>query len=338
VDLYCKKVLIDPGCKGLLPEWLRFLKGVVDSEDLPLNISRESMQDSALLQKLNQVVTKRFLKTLEGEAKNSPEKYDEFYERFSRFLKEGVAVDFAHRDQLAKLLRFESSFTEKGKVTSLADYVGRAKEGQEEIYYQIGQSRDAIESGPYLEAFQERGIEVLYLFEGIDEYVMTNLTEFDGKSLMAVERADVKLDEVTPDESEEKEEALPEADSTTLCEFMKEALGERVEKVEASTRLKDSPALVLLPEGAASPQMRQMMRALKPDEAAPISVNLEVNPRHALVKKLAVAQEANPELAKLISAQILDNAMLSAGLLEESKDMVARVYEIMGAALPEEEK
>ena len=338
VDLYCKKVLVDPGCKGLLPEWLRFLKGVVDSEDLPLNISRESMQDSALLQKLNQVVTKRFLKTLEAEAKKDREKYDEFYSRFSRFLKEGVAVDFNHKEQLAKLLRFESSFTEKGKFTSLADYLGRAKEGQEEIYFQIGQSRDAIESGPYLEAFQARGIEVLYLFEGIDEYVMSNLMEFDGKQLMAVERADVKLDEVTPDESEEQEAPLAEADSTTLCEFMKEALGDRVEKVEASTRLKDSPALVLLPEGAASPQMRQMMRALKPDEGTAISVNLEVNPRHALVKKLAVAKENNPELAKLISAQILDNAMLSAGLLEESKDMVARVYEIMGAALPDGEK
>ncbi len=336
VDLYCKKVLIDPGCKGLLPEWLRFLKGVVDSEDLPLNISRESMQDSALLHKLNQVVTKRFLKTLEGEAKSDPEKYNEFYARFSRFLKEGVAMDFAHREQLAKLLRFESSFTEKGKFASLADYAGRAREGQEAIYYQVGQSRDAIESGPYLEAFQARGIEVLYLFEGIDEYVMSNLTEFEGKDLKAVERSDVKLDEVTPDESEDREEPLAEAESKTLCEFMKEVLGDRVKKVEASTRLKDSPALVLLPEGAASPQMRQMMRALKPDEAIPVVVNLEINPRHALLKKLAVAQKANPELAKLISAQILDNAMLSAGLLEESKDMVARVYEIMGAALPDE--
>lgn len=335
VDLYCKKVLIEPGCKDLLPEWLRFLKGVVDSEDLPLNISRESMQDSALLQKLSQVVTRRFLKFLEAEAKSEAEKYEEFYRRFNRFIKEGIAMDFTHRDQLARLLRFESSFTEKGRLTSLSDYAARAKDGQAGIYYQIGPGRDAIESGPYLEAFKARGIEVVCLFDGIDEYVMSSLAEFEGKPLMAVERADLEL-ETVPGESQDAAEACLAADEEAkLCAFIKEALGDRVEKVATGKRLHDSPAMVLLPEGSVSPQLRRMMRDLQPDQPSAVKVNLEINPRHSLLRKLSAAVATKPGLAKLIAAQILDNAMLSAGLLEESVDMVARVYEIMGEALEE---
>lgn len=332
VDLYCKKVLIDPGCKDLLPEWLRFLKGVVDSEDLPLNISRESMQDSALLQKLNHVVTKRFLKLLDGEAKSDPDKYEEFYQKFSRYIKEGVAMDFTHRDKLAKLLRFESSFTESGKLTGFADYLSRAKEDQESIYYQIGPSRSAIETGPYLEGFKARGLEVVYLFDTIDEYVMSSLAQFEGKKLVAVERADVELGDLV-EEEEEPKEALPEDASEKLCAFMKEALGDKVVKVAAGKRLRDSPAMVLLPEGAVSPQLRQMMRALNPGEGSGVKVNLEINPRHELMRKLAATVESSPELAKLVTAQILDNALMSAGLLEENKDMVQRVYEIMGQAM-----
>src|SRR5450432_4114205 len=153
VSLYCRKVLIDAKPKDLLPEWLRFLKGVVDSEDLPLNISRETMQDKALIEKLNKVITKRFLKFLDDEAKNRPEAYAEFYTEFGIFLKEGAALDFTHKDQLVKLLRFESSLTEKGKTTSLADYVSRMTGDHREIYYLVGPNRAAIESGPYLEAF-----------------------------------------------------------------------------------------------------------------------------------------------------------------------------------------
>jgi TNF receptor-associated protein 1 len=142
VALYCRKVLIDAKPKDLLPEWLRFLKGVVDSEDLPLNISRETMQDRSLIEKLNKVITKRFLKFLEEEAKNRPEAYAEFYKEFGIFLKEGAALDFTHKEQLAKLLRFESSLTEKGKTTSLADYVSRITGDQKEIYYLIGPNRE----------------------------------------------------------------------------------------------------------------------------------------------------------------------------------------------------
>jgi TNF receptor-associated protein 1 len=223
VALYCRKVLIDARPKDLLPEWLRFLKGVVDSEDLPLNISRETMQDRSLVEKLNRVITKRFLKFLEEEAKNRPEAYAEFYKEFGVFLKEGAALDFTHKDALTKLLRFESSLTEKGKTTSLADYVSRMGADQKEIYYLMGPSREAIEAGPYLEGFKARNLEVLFCYEAVDEYVMNNVREFDGKKLTAADHADVKLSE-----QPKAEGALAEDEVKALVGWLKETLGERV--------------------------------------------------------------------------------------------------------------
>jgi len=149
VALYCKKVFIDPHPKGLLPEWLRFMSGVIDSADLPLNISRETMQDSQLVQKLNRVVTKRFLKFLDKQAKSDAEKYLEFFKEFSRFLKEGICTDHDHKEELAKLLRFESSLLNAGEMTSLDEYLTRMKDGQKDVYYLVGPSRKSIEEGPY---------------------------------------------------------------------------------------------------------------------------------------------------------------------------------------------
>src|ERR1043165_5273450 len=187
VALYCRKVLIDAKPKNLLPEWLRFLKGVVDSEDLPLNISRETMQDKALIEKLNKVITKRFIKFLEDEAKNRPEAYNDFYKEFGVFLKEGAALDYTHKESLTKLLRYESSLTEKGKTTSLAEYVSSLGADQKEIFYLIGPTRASIEAGPYLEGFKARNLEVLFCYEAADEYVINNLREFDGKKLRTEE-------------------------------------------------------------------------------------------------------------------------------------------------------
>ncbi len=196
VNLYCRKVLIQDHAEGLFPEWLRFLKGVVDSEDLPLNISRETMQDSALLKKLNKVLTGRFLKFLDETAEKDAALYDTFYAEYSRFLKEGVATDFAHREALGKLLRYESSVTEKGKLTSLADYVKRMPGDQKEIFYLLAPNREAAESSPYFEVFKSRGYEVLFLDDPWDEFVMEHLHEFDGRTLRAAEKAD--LDIVAP--------------------------------------------------------------------------------------------------------------------------------------------
>ncbi len=240
VALYCRKVLIDAKPKDLLPEWLRFLRGVVDSEDLPLNISRETMQDKALIEKLNKVITKRFLKFLDEESRNRAEAYAEFYHEFGHFLKEGAALDFTHKEQLTKLLRFESSLTEKGKTTSLADYVTRMGSEQKEIYYLVGPNRASIESGPYLEGLKARNLEVLFCYEAVDEYVMNNVREFDGKKLTAADHADVKLSDLPQPAG-----ALSDDDTKKLTKWLKDTLGERVSEVKASERLVDSPVLAL---------------------------------------------------------------------------------------------
>ncbi|HEY5080224.1 MAG TPA: molecular chaperone HtpG [Opitutaceae bacterium] len=325
VALYCRKVLIDARPKDLLPEWLRFLKGVVDSEDLPLNISRETMQDRSLVEKLSRVITKRFLKFLEEEAKNRPEQFAEFYKEFGVFLKEGAALDFSHKEQLTKLLRFESSLTDAGKTTSLADYVTRMGADQKEIYYLVGPSRASIEAGPYLEGFRARNLEVLFCYETVDEYVMNNVREFDGKKIAAADHADVKLSEQPKGEG-----ALGESETKALTGWLKEALGERVAEVRPSDRLVDSPALALNADKFSSPHMRRIMKAMNKDGAqSPLRVDLEINPRHALIKRLSQLQTESPEKAKLVAEQVLDNALISAGLLEDATGMVKRLYKIL---------
>ncbi len=325
VALYCRKVLIDAKPKDLLPEWLRFLKGVVDSEDLPLNISRETMQDKALVEKLNKVITKRFLKLLEEEARNRPDAYAEFYQEFGHFIKEGAALDFTHKDHLTKLLRFESSLTEKGKTTSLADYVTRMGGEQKDIYYLVGPNRAAIENGPYLEGFKARTLEVVFCYESVDEYVMNNVREFDGKKLTAADHADVQLSDLPKPEG-----ALSEDATSQLITWLKKTLGERVADVKASDRLVDSPVLALNADKFMSPHMRRMMKAMNREGAdSPLRVNLEINPRHAVIKRLFETHTANPERAQLVAEQLLDNALISAGLLDDPTTMITRLNKLL---------
>ncbi len=328
VALYCRKVLIDSKPDELLPEWMRFTKGVVDCEDLPLNISRETMQDKSLLQKLGKVITKRFLKFLAEEAKKRPEQYQEFFDKFGFFIKEGVAIDFTYKDELSKLLYFESSTLEKGKRTSLADYVSRIKEDQKEIYYILGQNREAIESGPYLEGFKARGVEVLFLYEAVDEYVMSNLREYKENTLVSADQGDLKLgDAPKPND----EGSLSEDESKNLCSWLKETIGDRVKEVKTSTRLVDSPSMALSPD-AMSSQMRRMMRQMGQDSGMPNEVLFEINPRHSLMINLNKQRESNPDLAKLIALQAFDNSLIAAGLLEDPREMVTRTYEILSQA------
>ena len=325
VSLYCRKVLIDAKPKDLLPEWLRFMKGVIDSEDLPLNISRETMQDRSLIEKLNKVVTKRFLKFLSEEAEARPDAFNEFYTEFGIFLKEGAAMDYTHKEQLTKLLRFESSLTDKGKTTSLADYVTRMGAEQKEIYYLVGPNRAALESGPYLEGFKARNLEVIFCYEAVDEYVMSNVREFDGKKLTAADHADVKLSDLPKPEG-----ALSEEDTKKLTAWLKETLGARVEEVKASDRLVDSPALAVNADKFMSPQMRRMMKAMKKDGAdEPVKVTLEINPRSVVMKRLFETHATSPDKAKLVAEQILDNSLISAGLLDDATPMVARLYKLL---------
>jgi len=328
VSLYSKKVLIDADPKGLLPDWMRFMKGVVDSADLPLNISRETMQDSALIRKLNAVISKRVIKMFEKEAEADPAKYRTFYLKFDRFFKEGIATDYPNRDALAKLLRFESSLTDAGAVCGFADYVSRAKDGQESIYYLVGGSREQVESSPYVEAFKSRGLEVIYFTDAVDEYVVESLGEYEGKKLVSIRHGGVELEDHAPEG-----DALSEEQTTALCDFLKEELGDRVTRVASGKRLVDSPVIALVPTDGMSPQMRQMMKAMDENFKDEIKVELEINPRHPLVKKLAEAKDSNPELAKLVALQLLDNSLIAAGLLEDARDTVSRMNTLMEKAM-----
>jgi molecular chaperone HtpG len=335
VSLYCQKVLIEQHSKNILPDWLRFLKGVVDSEDLPLNISRQALQDNSLVMKINRVLTSRYLKHLEEEAANDPDKYQEFWRTFGIFLKEGLTNDYSHREALGRLLRFESSAAEPGKMTGLAEYVARMNEGQEAIYYINGPSREAIEGGPYVEAFKKRKLEVIYTLEPIDDFALSHLGEFGGKQLVSADRSDLELPAVSGDAEGEKDEpqpaALPAERLAGLTAWMGEMLGERIKAVQVSKRLEDSPALIVNAGGFMTSSMERVMRAARQDGdfAQFAGKNLEINPRHELIIRLDQLREEDPEFAGNIVEQIHDNALLQAGLPVEPRAMVARSYRIL---------
>jgi len=335
VNLYCQKVLIEQHSKNILPDWLRFLKGVIDSEDLPLNISRQALQDSALVVKINKVITGRFLKFLEEQAKADPEKYDGFWQEFGVYLKEGAIQDFAHRESIAKLLRFESSKSESGKRIALADYVDRMPEGQKEIYYINGPNREAIENGPYVEAFRNRDLEVIYTLDPIDDFVMSHVAEFEGKKLVSADRGDLDLpgeEKKAADETTAGQEPLEDLVVTSLTGWIKEVLGAKVKEVKESKRLVDSPAMIVNPDGFLTSSMERIMRASGQGLQDFGAKNLEINPRHGLIKKLATLRTKDEPFAREVVAQIFDNALIQAGLLVDSRQIVARSYKILERA------
>ncbi|HEU5126339.1 MAG TPA: molecular chaperone HtpG [Verrucomicrobiae bacterium] len=328
VNLYCRKVLIQAKAKGLFPEWLRFLKGVVDSEDLPLNISRETMQDTSLMQKLNKVLTGRFLKFLDEQSEKDPVAYEKFYEEYQRFLKEGVVTDFTHKEALGKLLRFESSTTDKGKLTSLTDYVKRMPSDQKEIYCLLAANRAAAESSPYFEVFRERKFEVLFMYDAWDEFVMEHLHTFDGKSLRLAEKAELNL-------SAKKEGALSEDAAKSLAQWLKENLGDKVGEVRVSERLVESPAVLVDADKFMTASMRRMMKAMKKEgEELPVAkYDLEINPAHPILSRLDATRQKDAALAANVAEQILDNARVAAGLLEDPRTMLNRLNQLLEKVL-----
>lgn len=330
VALHCRKVLIDAEPKGLLPDWLRFLKGVVDSADLPLNISRESMQDSALVQKLNTLITKRFIKLLQDTAKKKPDTYDSFWETFGLFIKEGIHLDFNNRDKLSGLLRFESSYTEAGKLTSLTEYVSRMPEDQDKVYYLFGQNRASIEAGPFLEAFKARNIEVIYAFEEADEIILRDVGTFEEKKLISGDSDEVTLDKLDKPDNEEQ---LDEDTTKALCEWLKEKLDQKVTSVESSDLLIGSPACILNADKSMTANMRRMMQAMNKDgeEALPAlpPVKFQINPGHRLILNLESLRANNEEIATLVAEQIFDNALATGDMLEDPREMVSRSYQIL---------
>eukprot|EP00667_Euglena_gracilis_P003536 EG_transcript_3547 len=351
VNLYCKKVLIQSRSKALLPEWMRFVCGVVDSEDLPLNISRENTQDSAAVRKLNSVLSKRILKWLQEEAKKDPEQYDKFFKEFGTFLKEGACMDAINKAEIAKLLRFESSKKEKGELVSLDDYCERMVEGQDKIFFLHAPSREAALMSPYYEQFRKKGIEVLFLHGAIDEYVMGHVEQYKTFRLYGVENPDVDFEKMKAAEDAPTEDAehleqalateLTAAQCQRLSDYFMQTLAGKLFEAKVSKRLSDSPAMVVTGHEQASLQrmMKQMaiMQGKNMSEALLPPQVLEFNPRHAVVKKLYWLSRASDaeslSRAKQITEQVFDNALIAAGLLEDPRLMLGRLNQLLERAL-----
>jgi len=338
VNLYCQRILIDQHSENILPEWLRFLKGVVDSEDLPLNISRQALQDNALVAKLRKVITKRFLKYLDEEAKKDEENYLSFWKIFGIYLKEGLTSDYEFQKELGKLVRFESSKSAAGTPISLAEYVLRMSPDQEEIYYINGPNRAAIEAGPYTELFKKKDVEIIYTMEPIDDFVLSHLGEFDGKKLVSADRADLTLSDTEKDgdEKDGASERMDEKTSETLIKWIKDVLGDKVADVTPSKRLVDSPAMIVNPDGYMTSSMERVMAASRFEKGMMPEIskkNLEINTKHELIRKLSELKDNDEGFAKEVACQIYDNAMIQAGLNVDPLEMVERNYRILGKAV-----
>lgn len=323
VALHCRKVLIDAKPEGLLPDWLRFLRGVIDCADLPLNISRESLQDSSVVAKLGKLVTKRFIKFLAKEAKGSEENYREFYAQFSRFIKEGAVQDYENKEALTDLLRFNSTMTEGESLTSFAEYVDRAKEEQTEIYYLVAGSLDGARGSLYLEPFKARGLEVALFTDAVDEYVLETLTEYKGKKLVSIDRADIELGD-----QDLEGEQLAQEKLDSLLSWMGTTLGDQVKEVVTGKRLVESPIVALNPQDQPGHHARAMMEAMGQAAEEP-KAQLEINPRHKLIHALSELREKDEEKAKKVTAQLSQNALLAAGLVNNHAEVASQMNELL---------
>ncbi|BBG59744.1 molecular chaperone HtpG [Providencia rustigianii] len=326
LKLYVQRVFIMDDAEQFMPNYLRFVRGVLDSNDLPLNVSREILQDSALTRNLRSALTKRVLQTLEKLAKNDAEKYQTFWQQFGLVMKEGPAEDMSNGEAIAKLLRFASTHNDSSvQNVSLEEYVSRMVEGQDKIYYITADSYAAAKSSPHLELFRKKGIEVLLLSDRIDEWMMNYLSEFDCKPFQSVSKADESLDKLADENKAEQEEA--EKQLEPFVERVKTFLGERVKDVKLTHRLTDTPAIVTTDADEMSTQMAKLFAAA--GQAAPeVKYNFELNPNHPLVKKAAeVEQEAL--FADWIDV-LLDQALFAErGTLEDPNLFIKKVNELL---------
>jgi len=327
INLFSRKVLIQQKAKEILPDFLRFVKGVVDSEDLPLNISREFLQDSSLIKRIKSVLTKRILKWFDEESRKDPKTYEKFFLEFGNFLKEGIVTDFGSKEDLGKLLRFESSNLSSPSTTSLDEYISRMPPEQKEIYYLCAPSRSAAESSPYYEGFKAQNREVLFLYSHMDDFVMTNnLMEYKDKKIVSAEVASPKQEDQSSSEN-----SLTQDEINTLIKWMKGALEGKVSSIKSTNRLVDSPAIIA---GHETTSYRRMMKYVDPQNSSPLpKQQLEINPNHQLIKKLFYCSISKPRLANLIAEQIYDNALVAAGLVEDARSMLSRMNNILSSAL-----
>lgn len=327
VKLYVRRVFIMDEADKLMPHWLRFVKGVVDSDDLPLNVSREILQHNRKIDTIRGANTKRILGLLETMAKDEPEKYQGFWSEFGKVLKEGPAEDFQNRERIGGLLRFASTHNDNDEQTvSLDDYIERMKDGQKDIYYITADSPAAARHSPHLEVFRKKGVEVLLLSDRVDEWLVNNLHEYKEKHLQSVTKGKLDLGELADKEEKEKAEQA-EKEHEGLLKRLKDSLGERVEAVRVSTRLVDSPACIVVGEHDMSANLARVLKAVG-QEAPSMKPTLEVNLEHPLVRRL----EAESDQGRFddLGMIVLDQAILAeGGQLDDPSAFVGRLNKLM---------
>ncbi|MBM4075936.1 MAG: molecular chaperone HtpG, partial [Planctomycetes bacterium] len=341
INLCAKRVLVQDDNKDLIPEYLRFLYGVVDSSDLPLNVSRETLQDHKLIPKLKKVLTKKVLDYLDSLSEEQPETYSTFIEQFGPIVRTGIAVDFENRDRVAKLLRFHSStsYSEKPvlagvtpsspkRTVSLDIYLKRAAEGQTQIYYLSGQNLEAMSRHPHLEAFKKRNLEVLFLDDPIDEYALIQLRNYDGKQLMSIDAADIKFPESTGSQIDEPKTAPK--NFTRVVELFRGALDTHVADVKESSRLTDSPCCLTNPQSHMSSRLQQVV-GQSMQEYEPAKRVLEVNPHASLIARLCelTNNSDNDEFIRDCGRQLYTNSLILDGVVPDFDDSTTRSLRFM---------
>ncbi|XP_055382259.1 heat shock protein 75 kDa, mitochondrial [Condylostylus longicornis] len=334
VALYTRKILIQSKTENLLPKWLRFVKGVVDSEDIPLNLSRELLQNSALIRKLRNVLTNRVLRFLQERATKDPVEYEKFYRDYNMFLKEGIVISEEHREkeEIAKLLRFESSKTTDSKKISLPEYCNNVGPEQKEIYYLAAPNRTLAESSPYYESLKKKNIEVIFCYEPHDELVLMQLNMFLGKNIVSVEKEMRSSNEETIDLAEG---SLLKTQVDELIPYIKEKLAGKVANVKITNKLETHPCVITVEEmGAARHFIRTQSHQLPEENRfALLQPQLEINPKHVLIKKLHSLMKTNPELAELLTKQLFINGMVGAGLADDSRTLLTTINDLLIKAL-----
>lgn len=336
ISLHSRRVLVKKHADGVIPKWLHWMKGIVDCEDMPMNISRESMQDSRLMEKLSMAVVRRVLRFLEKEAKRDPVKYGKFFKGYSYYFKAGIIEDKEanhgrHKDDLLKLLRFECSSKDKGDVISLEDYIGTAKDGQKNIYYFCCPDRTTAMSSPYMEQFVQRGRNVLLMVEDIDEFVVNSIEDFKGYRMVSVDSADKDFElDLDPVEETKADRELTVEQQKELSDFIKSVLKERVQEVKFSKRLISSPAIVT---SIISPHMRKMMKNLMAGKEETgfnsIPMTLELSAKHHIVTTLHTIKDTNDPVARIAVEQLFDNACIAAGTLDDPRVLLTRLGKVL---------